>query len=186
MTNEDAEVLKRWQALPRRVYLDTSTLQTLYDFSGEVFEGKPFAPSGRAGRVVGFGADLESLRRIFHVNERAQFEFVVTQASLREVDGRGRPGYSQWVRDVLDTWLIQSEADDPPDQVDVLDQPKFGHLSQKDLALLRDALGYRCDGFLTMERKLYTAAPFIQRATGLRLLRPPSYWDLIQPWAALY
>lgn len=148
--------------------------------------GELFVPRGRAGRVGGFEADLEALRKIFLVNERAQFEFVVTQASLSEVDGRGHPGYSQWVRDVLDTWLIQSAADDPPDQVDVLDEPKFGHLSQKDRALLKDALGYRCDGFLTMERKLYTLAPFIERTTGLRLLRPPVYWDLIQPRAALY
>lgn len=50
------------------------------------------------------------LRMIFMVNERAMFEFVVTEASLREVVNRTRPGYTQWVYDVLDTWLIQSEA----------------------------------------------------------------------------
>ena len=48
---------------------------------------------------------------IFMVNERAMFEFVVTEASLREVVNRTHPGYTQWVYDVLDTWLIQSEGE---------------------------------------------------------------------------
>lgn len=47
---------------------------------------------------------------IFKVNERAMFEFVVTEASLREVEARNKPRFTQWVYDVLDTWLIQSEG----------------------------------------------------------------------------
>lgn len=42
------------------------------------------------------------------------FEFVVTAASLREVHARNRPQFTQWVYDVLNTWLIQSEGQDPP------------------------------------------------------------------------
>jgi hypothetical protein len=34
---------------------------------------------------------------IFTVNQRAMFEFVVTEASLREVVNRTRPGCTQWV-----------------------------------------------------------------------------------------
>jgi len=44
-----------WLSLPRRIYLDTSTLQKLYDFGGEIFEGEPFEPVGRAARVQGPG-----------------------------------------------------------------------------------------------------------------------------------
>jgi hypothetical protein len=34
---------------------------------------------------------------IFIVNERAMFEFVVTEAGLREVVNQTRPSYTQWV-----------------------------------------------------------------------------------------
>jgi hypothetical protein len=64
--------------------------------------------------VAGLGDEIEALHMIFAVNERAMFEFVVTEASLREVVNRRQPGYTRWVLDVLDTWLIQSEGDEPP------------------------------------------------------------------------
>jgi hypothetical protein len=38
----------------------------------------------------------------------------MAEASLREVVNRTRPGYTQWVYDVLDTWLIQSDGEEPP------------------------------------------------------------------------
>jgi hypothetical protein len=41
------------------------------------------------------------------------FQFVVTEASLREVVVRDRPRYTQWVYDVLDAWLVQSEGEEP-------------------------------------------------------------------------
>ena len=43
-----------------------------------------------------------------------------------------------------------------------------------------------CDAFLTMERRLPTQAPFIERATGLRVVRSTIYWSLFVLWAALY
>jgi hypothetical protein len=113
-TAERDDPVEAWLSLPRRIYLDTSTLQKLYDFSGEIFEGDPFQPVGRAARVQSLADEIDALRMIFMVNERAMFEFVVTAASLREVINRTRPGYTQWSYDVLDTWLIQSEGEKPP------------------------------------------------------------------------
>ena len=83
-----------------RSTVDAATLQNLYDFGGEIFEGEPV---GRAARVQGLADEIDALQMIFMVNERAMFEFVVTEASLREVINRTRPCYTQWVYDVLDT-----------------------------------------------------------------------------------
>ena len=182
----DDEVTRVWVSLPRRIYLDTSTLQKLYDFGGEIFEGEPFEPVGRAARVQGLADEIDALRKIFLVNQRAMFEFVVTEASLREVEARNRPQFSQWVYDVLDTWWIQSEGEDPPTPGTTLDHFRFGMISLKDRLLLQDALDWRCDGFMTMERRLPTAAAFIERYTGLRVLRPTMYWGLLSRWARLY
>ena len=73
-----------WLSLPRRIYLDTSTLQKLFDYGDVIFEGESFQPVGRAARVKGLSDELGALRMIFLVNERAMFELVVTEASLRE------------------------------------------------------------------------------------------------------
>ena len=175
-----------WLSLPRRIYLDTSTLQNLYDFGGEIVEGEPFEPVGRAARVQGLADEIEALQMIFMVNERAMFEFVVTEASLREVVNRTRPGYTQWVYDVLDTWLIQFEGEEPPTPGRTFEDRRFGMISAKDRRLLQEALDWRCDAFMTMERRLPTAAAFIERETGLRVIRPTTYWNLLSRFARLY
>jgi hypothetical protein len=179
-------VVDAWLSLPRRVYLDTSTLQILYDFGGEIFENEPFEPIGRAARVEGLGDEIDALRMIFAVNERAMFEFVVTEGSLREVVNRTRPGYTQWVFDVLETWLIQSESEAPPTPGTTFRDQRFGMFSAKDRRLLQEALDWRCEAFMTMERRLPTAAAFIERETSLRVMRPTTYCGLLGRWANLY
>jgi hypothetical protein len=175
-----------WLSLPRRVYLDTSTLQQLHDFGGEIFEDEPFQLVGRAARVPGLANEIAALQMIFMVNERAIFEFVVTEASLREVVNRTRPGYTQWVYDVLGTWLIQSEGEERPTPGTTFEDRRFAMISVKDRQLLQEALDWRCGAFMTMERRLPTAAAFIERQTGLRIMRPTTYWDLLSRFAWLY
>jgi hypothetical protein len=185
-TAERDDPVRAWLSLPRRIYLDTSTLQTLYDFGGQIFEGEPFEPVGRSARVQGLADEIDALRLIFAVNERAMFEFVVTEASLREVRDRTRRSYSQWVYDVRDTWLIQSGSEESPTPGETFQDRRFSMISVKDRSLLQDALDWCCDAFMTMERRLPTAAAFIQRETSLRVLRPTTYWSLLCRFARLY
>ena len=183
---ERDDPVRAWLSLPRRIYLDTSTLQNLYDFGGEIFEGESFKPVGRAARVQGLAAQIDALQMIFMINQRAMFEFVVTEASLREVINRTRPGYTQWVCDVLDTCLIQSGGEERPTPGKTFEDRRFGMISVKDRRLLQEALDWRCDAFMTMERRLPTEAAFIERQTGLRIMRPTTYWDLLSRLARLY
>jgi hypothetical protein len=185
-TTERDDPVEAWLSLPRRIYLDTSTLQKLYDFGGEIFEGEPFKPVGRAARVKGLADEIDALRMIFMVNERAMFEFVVTEASLREIVNRTYPGYTRWVYDVLDTWLIQSEGEKPSTPGTSFEDRRFGMISVKDRRLLQEALDWRCDAFMTLVRRLPTAAAFIKRETGLRVMRPTTYWNLLSRFARLY
>lgn len=175
-----------WLSLPRRIYLDTSTLQKLLDYGDVILEGEPFQPVGRAARVKGLSDELGALRMIFLVNEGAMFEFVVTEASLPEVERRDEPRYTQWVYDVLDTWLIQSASEEPPAPGATFEDGRFGMISVKDRRLLQEALDWECDAFLTMERRLLTAAAFIEHEAALRVMRPTTYWGLLDLWANLY
>jgi hypothetical protein len=185
-TDERDDPVQAWLSLPRRIYLDTSTLQNLYDFGGEIFEGEPFEPVGRAARVQGLAAEIDALQMIFMINQRALFEFVVTEASLREVVNRTHPGYTQWVYDLLDTWLIQSNGEERPTPGKTFEGRRFRMISVTDRLLLQEALDWRCDAFMTMERRLPTAAPFIERQTGLRIMRPTTYRDLLSRFSRLY
>jgi hypothetical protein len=182
----DPDPVQAWQSLPRRIYLDTCTLQAVHDHGGVIWDGEPLVPRGRAARVQGFEEEIEALRPIFMVNERAMFEFVVTESGLLEVRGRNDPGYTQWVYDVRQTWLDQSEDEEIPPWGHRFYNRTFGMISKKDRVLLQDALDLGCDAFLTMEKNLPRAAAHVERETGLRILRPSGYWDLLCPWARLY
>jgi len=43
---DEDDVVRAWILLPRRVYLDTSTLQTVYDYGEVIWEGEVFEPIG--------------------------------------------------------------------------------------------------------------------------------------------
>jgi hypothetical protein len=180
--------VEAWVWLPRRIYLDTSVLQTVYDYGEVIWDGARLQATGRAARVQGLGEEVDALRMILLVNQRAMFEFAVTEASIGEVQGRNRAGYTQWVIDLQDTWLIQL-AGEPTKAMQVsaiFNEPRFGNISGKDRKLLQDAVDTGCDAFLTMERRLPSAAEFVERQTGLRIMRPSTYWRLLAPWARLY
>jgi type IV secretory pathway VirB9-like protein len=82
--------------------------------------------------------------------------------------------------------MIQSAGQEPKEPGARFDDGRFGNISRKDRRLLQDALDVGCDAFMTMERRLATAAEFIQRTTRFRVMRPTTYWHLLDPWAALY
>jgi hypothetical protein len=57
----DIDPLARFDALPRRLFLDSSTLQTMLDYGGSVFEGEEPPSGSRAFSIPGFLDDLEAL-----------------------------------------------------------------------------------------------------------------------------
>ena len=102
-----------FESLPRRIFLDSCTAQTLRNYGGYIYEAEPIPASDRIYRVTDGIANVEALRDIFLVNERALFEWIVSRASMQEARDKGDPGHMQWLWDIADHSEICLEGDGP-------------------------------------------------------------------------
>jgi hypothetical protein len=92
----------KFEEMPRRIFLDSSTLQTLQDYGGFLYENEPIDISDPIHRDPRGIAKLEALRNIMQVAKRAPFEFALSNNSFAEVQAKGDSRYLQWAYDVLD------------------------------------------------------------------------------------
>jgi hypothetical protein len=179
-----------FEHLPRRIFLDSCTAQTLRDYGGYIYEGEAISESDRIHRVTDGVANIQALRFIFQINERAQFQWIVSSGSLQEARDKGDPAHMQWLWDIADHSAACLQAAGPTAESEALaarlDESKFGYLSWKDKLLLRHAVLLRCEAFLTVERRLSRNAAHIERRLGLRVLTPVTHCDMLRPWAALW
>ena len=63
-----------FETLPRRIFLDSCTAQTLRNYGRYIFDGESIPSTDRIHRITNGLANVEALRNIFLVNERASFE----------------------------------------------------------------------------------------------------------------
>ena len=179
-----------FESLPRRIFLDSCTAQTLRDYGGFIYEGEPISSSDPIQRVPDGIANIEALRDIFLINERAQFEWIVSRGSMEEAHDKRDAGHMQWLWDIADHSTVCLESAGPTTEGEAIatkiDDPKFGYLSDKDRMLLRHAIILRCDSFLTMERRLPRNAAHVERELGIRIMTPIRHWSMLRPWAALW
>jgi len=170
--------------VPVRIFLDSNALQAIQDYGEAIFERQDFILRGRSGADR---EDVEALGGIFLFVERGAFELAVSANSLQEVAARADPGYLQWAFDVLDHWeSCVRESEEPfagsgRERVRLVDTNRFGYLSTKDAALIRDAVLLECDTFLTLDRKLARNADHMSRELGLEVLRPPELYEVLRP-----
>jgi hypothetical protein len=155
-----------------------------------VFENDPIADTDRIHSVPFGTANLQALQHIFAINERALFEWIVSRGSLEEAHEKRDPGHMQWLWDIADHSTNCLEAEGPTLESERLaarlGEPKFGYLSRKDRRLLEEAVGLRCEAFLTMERRLPRNAEHIRRELGIEVMTPVLHWQMLRSWAGLW
>jgi hypothetical protein len=78
-----------FEALPRRIFLDSCTAQILGNYGGYIYEGEPISETDRIHRVTDGLANLAALRNIFLLNQRALFEWIVSRGSIEEAAAKG-------------------------------------------------------------------------------------------------
>jgi hypothetical protein len=133
---------------------------------------------------------VDALRDIFLINERAQFEWIVSHASMVEANDKGDPGHLTWVWDIAHhsavCLALEGATKESTARSAQLREPRFKYLGVKDRVLLEEAVALRCEAFLTMERRLPRNAAHIERELGIRILTPIAHWQMLRPWAALW
>jgi hypothetical protein len=190
---EQQNSLQAFEELPRRIFLDSSTLQALQDYGEFIYENVEL-PSDDPVHAISDGfIELDALRAIFFVNQRALFEFALSCNSLKEVAAKNDHAYIQWAYDVLGHWEICLAAyRESPFSGDGqvmsahLGDRSFGYLGKKDRLLLQDAVALECNAFLTMDRRLAKNSNRLRQNARIRVLLPSQYWGLLEPWARLY
>lgn len=83
----------RFEDIPRRVFLDSSALQTLQTYGGFLYENESLPPGNRMRQDPKGAAKLDALRFIMQVAERAPFEFTLSANSFVEVQRKGDSSY---------------------------------------------------------------------------------------------
>lgn len=179
--------------IPRRIFLDTCTFQVLGDCGGFVFgeddypEVADYAP-GRAPQVLR-RPDAEEilvpLKRIFLFNDRANFDWIVSETSIAEVDAAGDHYNSNYVRDIIDHSLA-CLVDHPPTDVAekmarLIESGECGSFGIKDRQLMIEAAAAECDVFLTIEKRLPRNADAVLRKIPLLITTPAHLWQRLVP-----
>jgi len=191
------DVVVNFLSFPKRLFFDSCTLQYIQKYGDFIWDNVVPPPGDKIYTSSG-GAykELQALHDIWFTNQRNNLDFVISAASLEEVDAKGDYRYLQWAFDMLDYWQarldeyaeydVQSMTGRGEDWAAVLNNPSIGFLSSKDKKLIRDAVLLECDAFLTMETKLPKIANTLREHVPLSILRPSEYWKLLKPWAPLF
>ena len=124
------------------------------------------------------------------------FELALSNNSFYEVSDSGNLSYIDWAFEVQNYWTqllngYDASNSEPFDGHGVamdqkLNSGRFGFLSRKDFLLVRDAVLLECDAFLTLDKKLVKNRVFIEKELGLKVVQPIDFWEMLQPWAALF
>jgi hypothetical protein len=180
-----------FDALPQRLFLDSCTVQIIGQYGAFIWEGQPIPEADSIWMHDQGLENLHALRRILRVNERALFEWFVSDTSIAEAAAKNDPAHLRWVFDVLDHTRVCLEESggvthESAALAERLDEPCFGYLSAADRKLIGDAVRLRCDAFLTLDRRLARNATPLHRELGVHVLSPKHYWAMLEPWAGLY
>ena len=183
-----------FEQIPGRVFLDSSTLQTLQVYGEYIYDGGEIPRENKIWSIPDGFQNLEALRKIMLVGRRGSLQLALSRNSLQEIVDRGSNDYLQWALEILEYWddclaAYQDKGYAFSGKGNLLSIKlqgnQFGYLSTKDAILIQDAVLLECDVFLTMEQKLPRNAVHLEQNLGIKVLQPIGYWNLLRPWAAL-
>ena len=179
-----------FEKIPRRVFLDTNVVNCLVKWSDRVFDNQALPPDLHRE----LSEDIDSLRAIFLVGSRAQWDIVVSEKTIDELSqtpngslrdhlldyGGELVGYcrnscedgGRYARDLARRLIDSVFLADLPDR--------------SDRELVAHAIALDCDTFCTCDRRTIYGRRHLLRRIPLRIMTPSDWWQHIRPWARLW
>lgn len=181
-----------FEAIPRRVFLDTNVVNVLVKWSEEVFEQQPLPDDFE----YTLGSDVEALMHVFYVGSRAHWDIVASAKTLSELSETRDAALREALLD-YGTMLVDYGSlgrRDEPEHAEaadlarrLVDSPFVAALPDRaDRELIAHAIAFDCDAFCTCDRRSIHSKRDKLRQIPLRILTPAEWWQHIKPWAALW
>jgi len=186
--NYENNFINGFENLPSRIFLDSSILQNIHTYGEFIWDNVEMDISEQ------IKGNIESLKSIMMVMIRANFEFALSNNSIREIQEKNDSHYLQWAYEVLDYWIncikayreSKSFTGKGENILRQLNEKEFGYLSRKDKALMFDTIALECQVFLTMDIRLWKNKKHLESKINIKILQPYEYWELLRPYASLW
>jgi hypothetical protein len=173
--------------LPIRTFLDQSIVQLFAIHGAWIVEGDMTTVS-RSHFTDQDAADLNALRAVFAVNERANFQFITAEASTANFpNGTPNVFWATQLSVVSDELLaVDGPNAESRQRSQLVDDLTSSGIAPHHRIGLRYAILTRCDAYMTTDRALVIHASALSNVARLRLHTPTTYWDRLEPWANLW
>lgn len=179
-----------FERIPRRVFLDTNVVNCLVKWSDCVFEHQATPP----GLKRELSADIDSLRGIFVVGSRAQWDIVVSEKTIDELSQTPNEHLRDHLLDYgseLVGYCRNSSDDDGRYARDLarrmIDSVFLAALPDRgDRELVAHAVALECDTFCTCDRRTIYKKRDLLRHVPVRIMTPSDWWQHIRPWGRLW
>lgn len=181
--------------VPRRVFLDTSSLNFILEYGEQIFDGIA-SPENSSGRII---EDIDAFYNIFLTGQRANWQLAISPFTYREViktqDAKKRYYLERWLMNVWDYWLNIIKTNNNLPSFMEAEDIKIKLLSSgvldvlpdvEDRVLLSDAIVYRCDYFCTRDWQTILKYRGHLETLPVKIITPSEWWCLIRPFAALW
>ncbi len=183
--------LTNFEQIFSRIFLDRNIVHCLVKYGEEIFNNQDVLIDDTLSRNKYGTKNIESLRNLFGF-PRSNFRLIISPNIIEETMRKRDHYHTQYVFDLKDYCDVINEHDGNPHIFDdqnqqILDKfcPKIGFLSKCDKKLIFDAIRLRCYYFMTMDEKLLKNKDQIKNLTGLNLIRPFEFWNLVKPFMGL-
>lgn len=182
--NEEKNSKERLKNIPNRIFLDSNVLQYIHKYGEELFDNK------KISKDTDNIKNIKSLRNILFIGKRGNLELVLSKNSLQEIKAKKDFQYKQWADEVFYYWLNRTKLYEKGETflgegekvLKNINEKEFDYLSDDDKELVFDAIRLECDGFLTMDKKLWTKKDHIEKNLPIKILQPFEFWKLMKSY----
>jgi hypothetical protein len=184
-----------WDQIPKRVFLDTSVLNFIFDYGEYIFDGL-VPPESLNHYII---KDINALHNVFLTGKRASWQIAISHLTFEEILKtrclEKRYHLKNWFFEVWNYWLEVLNNN----KNEFLYRDEFylkEYLLSKDFVkclpdkedreLICDAVIFRCDYFCTRDWKTILRHREKLKLIPIKIVTPEEWWHLIYPFAGLF